>query len=44
LEVCTYSDGVLKTTFTALRNMSLCPWRIGAIVKAAIVTLRIEHG
>ena len=32
---------LLKTTFKALRDVSLCPWRIGAIVAAALVT---EHG
>jgi hypothetical protein len=33
----------LKTTFTALRRVSLCPWRIGAITAAAIVMLHQEH-
>jgi hypothetical protein len=36
-------NSLLKTTFTALRNISLCPWRIGTIVKAALVILHIEH-
>jgi hypothetical protein len=34
---------MLKTTFKALRNISLCPWTIGAIVAAALVMLHIEH-
>jgi hypothetical protein len=29
--------------FKALRNISLCPWRIGTIVAAALVILHIEH-
>jgi DDE superfamily endonuclease len=36
-------NSLLKTTFKALRNVSLCPWRIGTIVKAALVILHIEH-
>ena len=36
-------NSLLKTTFKALRNVSLCPWRIGAIVAAALVILHIEH-
>jgi hypothetical protein len=36
-------NSLLKTTFKALRNISLCPWRIGTIVKAALVLLHIEH-
>jgi hypothetical protein len=36
-------NSVLKTTFKALRNVSLCPWKIGAIVAAALVLLHIEH-
>jgi hypothetical protein len=35
---------VLKTTFKALRNVSLCPWKIGDIVAAALVLLHIDHG
>jgi hypothetical protein len=31
------------TTFRALRNVSLCPWKIGVIVAAALVILHIEH-
>lgn len=36
-------NSLLKTTFKTLRNISLCPWRIGAIVAAALVLLHIEH-
>lgn len=37
-------NSLLKTTFKALRNISLCPWRIGTIVAAALVILHIDHG
>jgi hypothetical protein len=36
-------NSLLKTTFRALRNVSLNPWRIGKIVAAALVILHIEH-
>ena len=36
-------NSLLKTTFMALRNVSLCPWKIGHIVAAALVLLHIEH-
>ncbi len=36
-------NSLLKTTFKALRNVSLCPWTIGTIVAAALVILHIEH-
>jgi hypothetical protein len=36
-------NSLLKTTFKALRRVSLCPWRIGAITAAALVVLHIEH-
>ncbi|MFV2020122.1 HARBI1 family protein [Micromonospora sp. LOL_023] len=36
-------NSLLKTTFKALRNISLCPWKIGNIVAAALVILHIEH-
>jgi hypothetical protein len=36
-------NSLLKTTFKALRNISLCPWKIGTIVAAALVILHIEH-
>jgi hypothetical protein len=35
---------LLKTTFKALRRVSLCPWRIGAITAAALVLLHHVHG
>jgi hypothetical protein len=38
------ANSLFKTTFKALRRVSLDPWRIGAIVKAAHVLLRLEHG
>lgn len=37
------ANSLLKTTFKALRRVSLDPRRIGAIVKAAHVLLRLEH-
>jgi DDE superfamily endonuclease len=37
-------NSILKTTFKALRNVSVCPWKIGNIVAAALVLLHIEHG
>lgn len=36
-------NSLLKTTFKALRHVSLCPWKIGAIVAAALVLLHVEH-
>lgn len=36
-------NSLLKTTFKALRNISLCPWRIGTIVAAALVLLHVDH-
>jgi len=36
-------NSLLKTTFKALRNVSLCPWKIGKIAAAALVLLHIEH-
>lgn len=36
-------NSLLKTTFKALRNVSLCPWKIGDIVKAALVILHFDH-
>jgi hypothetical protein len=27
----------------ALRNVSLCPWKIGKIVAAGLVLLHLEH-
>jgi hypothetical protein len=37
-------NSLLKTTFKALRNVSLCPWKIGKIARAALVLLHVEHG
>jgi hypothetical protein len=37
-------NSLLKTTFKALRRVSVCPWRISSIVAAALVILHIEHG
>jgi hypothetical protein len=34
---------LLKTSFKALRRVSLCPWRIGAITAAALVLLHHMH-
>ncbi len=36
-------NSLLKTTFKALRRVSLCPWRISAITAAALVLLHTEH-
>src|SRR4051794_3682951 len=36
-------NALLKTTFKALHRVSLCPWRIGAIVAAALVLLHQKH-
>lgn len=36
-------NSLLKTTFKALRNVSLCPWAIGKIVAAALVLLHVDH-
>ena len=36
-------NSLLKTTFKALRRVTLCPWRIGAITAAALVLLHQQH-
>jgi hypothetical protein len=36
-------NALLKTTFKALRRVTFCPWRIGAITAAALVLLHQEH-
>lgn len=36
-------NSLLKTTFKALRRVSLCPWRIGTITAAALVLLHHQH-
>ncbi|WP_040699264.1 transposase family protein [Nocardiopsis kunsanensis] len=38
------AHSLLKTAFKALRRVSLDPWRIGAITRAALVLLQFEHG
>src|SRR5699024_3858791 len=37
------ANALLKTTFKALRHISLNPWRIGAITQAALVILHTQH-
>jgi hypothetical protein len=37
------ANALLKETFAALQKISLAPTRIGAIVKAALVLLHLEH-
>jgi hypothetical protein len=37
-------NSLLKTTFKALRRISPCPWRIGAITAAALMLLHHLHG
>jgi hypothetical protein len=37
------ANALLKVTFRALRNITLDPWKIGQIVKAALVILHTEH-
>ena len=36
-------NSLLKTTFKALRNVSLNPWRIGDITAAALTVLHLDH-
>jgi hypothetical protein len=38
------ANALLKETFAALQMVSLSPSRIGAIAKAALVLLHLEHG
>lgn len=38
------ANSLLKTTFKALRRVSLDPWKIGRIARAALVLLHLEHG
>lgn len=38
------ANALLKETFAALQTVSLSPTRIGAIIKAALVLLHLEHG
>lgn len=37
------ANALLKETFAALQTVSLSPTRIGAIAKAALVLLHLEH-
>lgn len=37
------ANALLKMTFRALRNVSVDPWRIGAIAAAALVLLHFDH-
>ena len=37
-------NSLLEATFMALRRVSLCRWRIGAITAAALVLLHHQHG
>lgn len=37
------ANALLETTFKALRRISLDPWRIGDITRAALVILHTEH-
>jgi hypothetical protein len=37
------ANSLLKTSFKAMRRVSLDPWRIGAIANAALVLLHLEH-
>jgi hypothetical protein len=36
-------NSLLKMTFRALRKVSLDPWRIGAVVAAALLLLHYDH-
>lgn len=38
------ANALLKSTFTALRRVTVCPWRIGKIVAAALVILTMHRG
>lgn len=37
------ANTMLKTTYRALRRVSLCPGRVGTITAAALVLLNQEH-
>jgi hypothetical protein len=37
------SNALLKMTFKALRNINVDPWRIDAIVAAALILLHFDH-
>lgn len=38
------ANPLLKTTFKTLRRVTVCPLRIGAITKATLALLYLEHG
>lgn len=38
------ANALFKCTFQALRRITLCPWRIGNIVAAALVILTMQRG
>lgn len=38
------ANALLKSTFKALRRVTVCPWRIGNIVAAALVLLTMQRG
>lgn len=38
------ANALLKSSFKALRRVTVCPWRIGAIVAAALVILTMQRG
>lgn len=38
------ANALLKSTFTALRRITVCPWKIGAITAAALVILTMHRG
>jgi hypothetical protein len=38
------ANALLKSTFKALRRVTVCPWRIGAITAAALVILTMQRG
>ena len=38
------ANALLKSTFKALRRITVCPWRIGAITAAALVILTMQRG
>jgi len=38
------ANALLKSSFKALRRITLCPWRIGHITAAALVILTMNRG
>ncbi|EYT92083.1 hypothetical protein ThrDRAFT_02328, partial [Frankia casuarinae] len=37
------ANALLKGTFRLLHNITIDPWKIGLVVKAALVILHTEH-